>query len=207
MKIIDGVKTLVGTPAIIPDTNRNDLPAFFVEMGYKTGAEIGVHKGKYTVFFCEAGLNMFAVDPWMGFIGQGQDQTKQEVQDGYYQQAFSRLSRYNCKIVRKTSMDALADFEDGSLDFVYIDGDHSFQHIANDIVYWSKKVRRGGTVSGHDYFNTWSGAKNVLCQVGVIVDAYTKAFDINPWWLVGEVDPEKELNRKERFYSWMWIKK
>ncbi len=48
-------------------------------------------------------------------------------------------------------MDALEDFEDNSLDFVYIDGDHNFKHISEDIYEWTKKVRSGGIVSGHDY--------------------------------------------------------
>jgi len=126
----------------------------------------------------------------------------------HYQEAYDRLSVYdNCAFIRKTSMDAISDFKDNSLDFVYIDGDHAFQHIANDIVAWNKKVRSGGIVSGHDYFNTNPKANNVLCQVKSVVNAYTEAFGINPWWLFGELDPTKEPNRKERFLSWMWIKR
>ncbi len=48
-------------------------------------------------------------------------------------------------------MDALADFEDESLDFVYIDGNHAAPWVDDDIREWSKKVRKGGVVSGHDY--------------------------------------------------------
>lgn len=208
MKLIEGIKQLQGTPSIIPGTHRFDFPEFLVEMGYKVGAEIGVHKGEYTERFCKAGLSMYAVDPWMAFWGQGRTQAKQDVQDGYYQEAYDRLSPYiNCTFIRKTSMDALSDFKDNGIDFVYIDGDHAFEHIANDIVAWSKKVRSGGIISGHDYFNTNPEARNVLCQVKSVVNAYTEAFGINPWWLFGELDPEKEPNRKERFYSWMWIKR
>jgi hypothetical protein len=39
-------------------------------------------------------------------------------------------------------MDALNDFEDDSLDFVYIDGNHEFPYVAEDLFHWSKKVRK-----------------------------------------------------------------
>ena len=62
MKIIDGIK-LKGRPAEIPDCGRDDLPQFFVEMGYKVGAEIGVQEGIYAEEICKAGLKLYAVDP------------------------------------------------------------------------------------------------------------------------------------------------
>ena len=55
MQILDGLK-LKGTPAEIPDCGRDDLPQFFVEMGYKVGAEIGVLRGEYSEKLCKAGL-------------------------------------------------------------------------------------------------------------------------------------------------------
>lgn len=205
MKIIDAVKIKQGKFEI-PDCTRNDFPEFLVEYGCKVGAEIGVYKGEFTEKLCKAGLKMYAVDPWMAFLGQGETQNRQKRQDHLYAHAGRVLAPYDCKLVRKTSMEAVKDFKDGSLDFVYIDGDHSFKEIAADIYEWEKKVRRGGIVSGHDYFNTIPEARNVLCQVEAIVDAYIKAFKIENWWILGELDPIKEPNRKERFLTWFWIK-
>jgi predicted O-methyltransferase YrrM len=51
-------------------------------------------------------------------------------------------------------MDAISDFEDSSLDFVYIDANHTYEAATEDIREWSKKVRPGGIVAGHDYVNT-----------------------------------------------------
>lgn len=48
-------------------------------------------------------------------------------------------------------MDVVKQFKDESLDFVYIDGNHSFQHVVNDLCEWEKKVKVGGIVAGHDY--------------------------------------------------------
>ncbi len=48
-------------------------------------------------------------------------------------------------------MEAAEDFEDNSIDFVYIDANHGFKYVAEDLWEWSKKVRSGGVISGHDY--------------------------------------------------------
>jgi len=206
MKIIDAIKK-EGKPFIIPESSRNDLPLFFKEVGYKIGAEIGTHRGEFTEKFCKEGLEIYAIDPWIGFPGQGRTQQVQYIQDGYYEDAKKRLIPFeNCHIVRKKSMDALEDFKNGSLDFVYIDGDHNFKHTAEDIYEWSKKVRRGGIVSGHDYFNTSPASSNIVCHVKAIVDAYINMFEINNFYLYGGTegaihgDPDK-------YYSWMFVKK
>ena len=47
--------------------------------------------------------------------------------------------------------DAVKDIEDSSLDFVHIDGDHSYDFVMQDIILWGRKVRIGGIISGHDY--------------------------------------------------------
>jgi len=154
--------------------------------------------------FCKAGLKVYGIDPWMSFKGQGRTQEVQYTQDGYYEDAKKILIPYkNCTIIRKTSMDALEYFEDGSLDWVYLDGDHNFRHAAADIYEWAKKVRSGGVVSGHDYFNTPSFARNVVCNVGIVVDAYTKAFDIENWYIY---KPDKPKDTNDRYHSWMWVK-
>lgn len=48
-------------------------------------------------------------------------------------------------------MEALKQFKDNSLDFVYIDGNHDYQFVLDDITGWTKKVKMGGAVAGHDY--------------------------------------------------------
>uniref|UniRef100_A0A6H1ZSN1 Putative methyltransferase n=1 Tax=viral metagenome TaxID=1070528 RepID=A0A6H1ZSN1_9ZZZZ len=202
MRIVDGIK-MAGTPFIIPDCSRDDLPGFFREKGYRVGAEIGVLKGEFTEKFCQAGLKIFAIDPWRAFRGQGRDQNRQEQQNEYYETARNRLAPYaNCTIIRKTSMEAVNDFSPSSLDFVYIDGCHEFPYVAQDIYEWSKIVKKGGVISGHDYFNTHPGANNVLCHVKAVVDAYTTLYKIDNWWLFGCM---KRGSGSHKFHSWMWV--
>ena len=178
---------------------RDDLPQFFIDMGYKVGAEIGVWKGEFSEKFLQAGLTMYAVDPWMPFKGQGRHQRFPEIQDSYYQVAVKRLSQYpDCVIIRKTSMDAVEDFRDRSLDFVYIDGNHSFRYFAEDLHEWSQKVRPGGCIAGHDYFDTAPWATNIICHVKTVVDAYVELFQIKGLCIIGDSD--------HRTKSWLWIK-
>lgn len=174
---------------------RSDLPLFFVKQGYKRGAEIGVYKGELTTMLCDAGLFVYAIDPWIAY-SEEQSQKRQDFLYGHAQRALARFN--NCSIIRKTSMDAVNDFEDESLDFVYIDGDHSFKAIACDIVEWQKKVRSGGAVAGHDYYGQSSK------YVKVVVDAYVNAHDIKNLHIFG--NRRKWVERGDRHHSWMWIK-
>jgi hypothetical protein len=206
MKLIDGIKNS-GKPFYIPDCSRNELPKFFKEMGYKVGAEIGVYKGEFTKLFCEAGLRTFAIDPWIGFSGQGRSQRLQPRQDFLYEHTKRYLAPYeNCTIIRKTSMDALSDFKNNSLDFVYIDGNHNFRYIAEDIYEWIWKVRSGGVVAGHDYFCTAPEARNTVCHVGPVVDAFVKVFNIKNFYTFGRTKPIEQESQNDKYHSWMFIK-
>jgi predicted O-methyltransferase YrrM len=44
------------------------------------------------------------------------------------------------------------NFENESLDFIFVDGDHSWEGVKNDIVLWWPKLKPGGVMAGHDYF-------------------------------------------------------
>ncbi|MBU2052606.1 class I SAM-dependent methyltransferase [Patescibacteria group bacterium] len=207
MKIIDGLK-LKGKPAEIPDCSRNDIPQFCLDMGYKKGAEIGVYKGAFTKMFGEAGLEIYGVDPWMPYPDFDlMHENRKKRQEFLYEHTKREVDKYkNVKLIRKTSMEAVEDFEDESLDFVYIDGNHKFRYVAEDICEWSKKIRKGGMVSGHDYIhprrleNRWD-----TLQVKFVVDAYILAHRINNWYLLGRQNEDPGESR-DRFRSWLWIK-
>jgi hypothetical protein len=88
-------------------------------------------------------------------------------------------------------MDAVRDIELESLDFVYIDGNHSFDYVMQDLIEWSKRVRRGGIVSGHDYYH--------FRNAGVVeaVDVYTHCHGIKEWFLTNE----------QKSKSFFWVKR
>lgn len=193
-----------GSPFMIPDCSRNLLPELFVQRGYKIGAEIGVYKAQFTEKFCKAGLQMYAIDPWKAYGGAGRTTQSQKRQDFLYGHAQRVLAPYpNCTILRASSMDAVQQFKDGGLDFVYIDGDHSFRYIAEDICEWTPKVRAGGIVAGHDYFQTRSKARNVICHVSTVVKAFLRVRGIRHWYIFNN---PQGTEKGERFLSWMFIR-
>jgi len=55
------------------------------------------------------------------------------------------------RVIQKESAQAAAGFADGSLDFVFIDANHSYEHVKADITAWKPKMKAGGMLSGHDY--------------------------------------------------------
>lgn len=204
MRLIDGIRNH-GRPFEIPNCSRDDLPQFFVDMGFKVGAEVGVYKGEFSEKLARVGLNLYAIDPWKIYKGYTNPRGQERL-DFQYEHTKRVLTPYpNCTIIRKTSMEAIEDFDDESLDFVYIDGNHDFRYIAEDISEWTKKIKKGGIVSGHDYFYVKTGTGTTNWQVAYVVKAYIGAFNIPDFYLLGrgEALPGE---KRDKWRSWMLIK-
>jgi hypothetical protein len=204
IELLEGIKHS-GHPYEIPNCSRDDLPQFFKDMGYAVGAEIGVYKGEFSERISKAGLKLYAVDPWR--LYKDYDNPRgQERLDFQYEHTKRLLTPFkNTEIIRKTSMEAIEDFEDGSLDFVYIDANHEFRYIAEDLAEWSKKVRKGGIVAGHDYFYHKTGTGTDHWHVAYVLKAYVGAFGIKDWYILGSKDAIKG-QRRDKWRSWMFFK-
>jgi hypothetical protein len=207
MKIADGIK-IGGTKGHkvveIPDCSRDDLPEFFKSLGFKVGVEIGVFTAGYTEILAKSGLTIYGVDPWLAYDDYPyySEPQKQWRCDKQYEESKQKVAPYpNCTLIRKTSMDAAEDFEDNSIDFVYIDGNHSFKYVAEDICEWVKKVKPGGFVCGHDYIY----ARPTNFHVHHVVDAYVEAFGIKTLWILGRKNP-LEGEKRDKWRSWMFRK-
>ncbi len=180
--------------------SREDLARYFAELGFKVGAEIGVLRGDYSEVLCGAnpGVKLFCIDSW----GIGENR-RREYHLGMYERAKIKLSLYNTKLIYKLSMEAIKEFEDESLDFVYIDANHSSEFVREDVWGWSKKVRKGGIVSGHDYN---------LFRIAEIVDEYVKSNGFNlrvtnrgyealSWWFMKELTDKSMLGKWDGWYK------
>lgn len=196
----------------IPNTKRRQLADLFYDLGYKVGAEIGVYKGEFTRHLLKRGATVHAIDPWREYADYGDPRVHfQARQDEIYDSACNRLHKFikagKCNIIRKTSMEAVGDFADRSLDFVYIDGHHGFKYVTEDIYEWSKKVKKGGIIAGHDYAlkRNKPGSPYVL-QVKFVIDAYTKAFAIDKWYVLGRYE-KIEGEHRDQYRSWFWFNK
>ena len=199
----------------IPNVGRDNLATLLHELDFKTGVEVGVDRGYYSEVLAKANpqMNVYGVDPWESLEickdNAPQRRTENHVSqarcDQYYRRAKLRLSPYpNYEIIREYSCDAINRFADGSLDFVYIDANHNYAFVTDDMSMWSRKVRSGGIVSGHDYYNTSATSKFQLC-VKQAVNDYVKANNIKPLIIWGAHAQTPGVIR-DAWRSWMWIK-
>ncbi len=171
-------------PYLASQTTRADgrvhLALTMRDMGFTKGVEIGCRYGASAQMWKDAmpDLDFTGIDPYEAY-----HHVSQERQDKIYKGAMENAEKFGFKIIRARSLDALDQFEDGSLDFVNIDGDHTFDAAVMDIICWSKKVGEGGLVLVHDYC-TFENS-------GVIkaVDGYTHCHKIEPWYVTRDREP------------------
>lgn len=159
------------SPCRIPGLTRLQLVTYFDGWGLKKGAEIGVARGSFSraMFERNPGLELIGVDPWVRLPHLNEEGI-----------AHHKLRTFPWTPIKDTSERAAALVEDGSLDFVYIDGNHEFDFVMLDLILWSRKVRSGGLVAGHDYYR--------FRNAGVVpaVDVYTREHGITEWFVTDE---------------------
>lgn len=163
------------------DNGRRTLAEMMATLAFRKGVEIGTRTGESAEMWCTANpeMKLTCIDPY-GVYSARPDQEKQ---NNNYALALEHIRPYKAVIVRETSMNALSNFANESLDFVFIDGDHHFDYVVQDLVCWARKVKKHGMIILHDY-----------CQfekAGITraVDAYTHCHRIDPWYITRGVTP------------------
>lgn len=68
-------------------------------------------------------------------------------------------------VIQKDSNEAVKDYENNSLDFIYIDADHSYEAVKNDINIWIPKIKTNGTLVGDDYVGVHPGVIKAVDEV------------------------------------------
>lgn len=154
---------------------RNDPRDFLLERLPRdsAGAEIGTHEGDFAarILHVVRPRLLHLVDPWHFMPDPAYEQAlyggkggiDQQHMDERYQRVLRRFSadieRGRVVVHRAASATAAAEIGDGSLDFVYIDGNHLYEFVLEDLKLYSKKIRRGGLLAGDDYVpgGWWQG--------------------------------------------------
>lgn len=128
---------------------RNDLPKLFQEQNQLgIGAEIGVYRGDFAkIILNDWKGKLLLVDAYKPY------KTALEL-DTAFEYAKNQLKGENIEWININSPESAKKVKDGSLDWVYIDANHSYESAKIDIPTWINKVRKGGIISGHDY-ETW----------------------------------------------------
>lgn len=193
----------------IPNVTREDLAELFHDLHYKIGAEVGVAAGEYSEVIMEKNpqlKRMFGVDPHEGYSGY-KDFVRESTFNKMLDEAHRRLDRFpQYKFIRKYSVEAAQDFADESLDFVYIDANHSEPYVTQDIEAWAPKVKKGGIVAGHDYARIKGNDQEDSKNWAVIpaINNYAKKHDIQLyiWGLEAKIPGLK----REGSRSWSFFK-
>lgn len=164
------------------------IDKFVRQHGWTKGVELGVWKGrtfKYLLMnnnnLTLTGVDLYQAQPdndgpekWLpGENGHEWDHMI------YYNDLtnFCKDTNGRGKILRTSTLDALSHFEDNSIDFVFIDADHSYESCKLDIENWYHKVRKGGYIIGHDI--DWHSVKRAVTEF--FHDNYIIEKD-NVWW-------------------------
>lgn len=159
---------------------RMQLALTMRDMGLLKAVEVGCRYGASAKLWLEniPGLDLTCIDPYRAY-----HRISQARQDLIYAGAQQNSATYGFKLIRSASLEIVDGFPNGSLDWVHIDGDHSFDAAVQDIIRWAPKVREGGLVLVHDY-----------CAFGLsgvipAIDAYTHCHWIDPWYVTRDQEP------------------
>lgn len=194
------------SPVVLSGIGRRGLYKLWAEMGVKIGCEVGVQRGRNSYVLLETipGLKLFLVEPWANHPN-AQSVWEEKFLLKVKRQTLARLAGRNIVLLEDFSENAIKLVPDNYLDFVYIDGDHTYDFAMLDIIMWNRKVKRGGIISGHDYYYPHGKVDRPPKKVTAAVNHYVAAHRITPLYITDKYVPSRE--RGDAFPSWMWIKK
>jgi hypothetical protein len=160
---------------VFPNEKSHMLVSLIKEYNLKNIAEIGVFKGTLTnrVFQNCKGIieNYYCIDPWKPYIENYDREARSEESTVEYWNNIFNMVSYMCiknpeiHMIRDTSLNAINQIEDRTLDAVYIDAIHDYDNGKSDILAWLDKVKDGGIVSGHDYLKRFCGLIKAIDEI------------------------------------------
>ena len=170
--------------------------------GDSEGAEVGVHLGDFSRRILDrvAPRNLHLIDPWKyeedpayakAWYG-GRVKGGQEEMDRRHRSVEERFAGEiwagRLEVHRGTSQEVGERFAEDSLDWVYIDGNHTYEFVKADLETFLRIVRPGGLLTGDDYTEGrwWKGG------VKKAVDEFVKRHPVE----VVEIDKEQFILRK-----------
>lgn len=153
-----------------------------------TIVEIGSYCGSGTMIFHEVFKNskILCVDGWEKYYESCStyDIDKQELELKEAEAIFDERTSGISNIVKNKilSLDFVQTIENDSIDLVYIDGNHDYAFVRDDINHWFPKVKSGGIIGGHDW--NWPSVQKAISEI-FSKEPY-KNFDDGSWFFVKE---------------------
>lgn len=128
--------------------------------------EIGVAEGNFSRDMCEqwSPSKHYLVDNWGTLQVPGDGSSPQEWHNRNYDSCMEKMKPFEeiIEVLRGPSWNMAQFVKDGTLDLLYIDGDHSFDGVIKDLSTWAQKVKKGGIIAFHDYENRDYGVKDAV---------------------------------------------
>jgi hypothetical protein len=135
--------------------------------------EIGCYTGESTSAFSEVFGEVYAIDPWIVGMNLIEGKTIMEnstcIMDSSVELGFDKTieSRPNIKKIKAFDYDVINQFEDYSVDFIYIDAIHTREEIERQITMWLPKIKKDGWIGGHDFSESFRGViEGVRSKIG-----------------------------------------
>ena len=160
---------------------------------HQKGAEIGVFEGDTSFRLLQALptiQQLICVDPFEHYPEQTKtlNPNKAKFHDANYNQVMKtflfRMKPYEERfsLMKLYSKEAAKLIENQSLDFIFIDGNHAYEYVIEDIKTWLPKVKPGGLLSGHDYHV--KGYNRSFGVTRAVEETFKKDFDFKRfvWW-------------------------
>ena len=156
-----GVHVGTGLNAGAPSRGRTSAALRRIDGAERIGAEIGVFKALNASCLLRAkpNLTLHLVDRWQ--TATERYALSGDANSSYTQQQWSKIERTARRAVRfagsraivhkASSVDAAAMIPDSSLDFVFLDAEHSEEAVSEDLAAWWPKIKPNGWIGGHDY--------------------------------------------------------
>jgi predicted O-methyltransferase YrrM len=127
--------------------------------------EIGTWKGKSTVFMAEQiketkkKIKFYAIDTFVGTAGyETWDSVVNKTLYDEYLKNIEPVKDYIITIKGNSNI-VHSQFENDTIDFIFIDGDHTYEGVSADLKGWYPKLKVGGVIAGHDYNEPNTGVK------------------------------------------------
>jgi predicted O-methyltransferase YrrM len=158
MKIVTQLCELEGGAAQGWGRSYPFLSSLIQQFDFRIGCEVGVAFGTHSQHILEntSVKKLYSIDPYCHFPSNIYDDPMNWSQNNFdvlFCIVQKRLSFFEERstLLRKTSYEALSCIEDGSLDFIYLDANHSYAAVKDDLKAWYKKIKKGGIFAGDDY--------------------------------------------------------
>lgn len=155
--------------------------------GYLVGVEVGTNNGQHAMYILTyLNCKLYAIDLWedyeeTNFLNAKPEKIKANLTQ---EDVENRLKNYDAEVIKGDSVEVAKTFQDRCFDFVYIDANHTYENVRQDILAWKPKVKKGGVLCGHDYTPECEGVMKAVDELLPNVISENKSVRYPDWYTV-----------------------